>query len=426
MKRTKRFACALQGALSSALPGTLLCAALLAAPAAASAEPLSVAMVEASSGPGAETGVLWTEGVRYGIEMLNAGGGYNGEPIKYAEYDNQSTPGGASDKLRAAIADGARIVFSAGSSAISAQISDDVRKYNLRNPGKEVLFISPGSQASVLTGENCHFWFFRLSSTAFIRMKALTTVMKSNGDLGPKVYSVNQNYSFGQEMQSAQALFVKQNGAEIVGQTLHEMNKIQDFSPYIARIKAAGAQTVLTGNWGNDMVLLMKAAGNAGLRVTFGSTNLDNPGVIGSAGDIALGAYHASPYNPEAGGETGAEFAEGYRKRFGHYPVFGAESTFAVMLLGQALKGTPSPTKSVDVKAIALALEDAKVTTPMGEMSVRAADHQAIVPIAVARVSKEARYKADGTDMGLKLAHVVPGPDAAVPPDGTCRMNRPS
>ena len=394
--------------------------------AAASAEPLSIAMIEASSGPGAETGVLWSEGVRYGVEQLNAAGGYNGAPIKYAEYDDQSTPGGASDKLRTAIADGGRIIFSAGSSAITAQLSDDVRKFNIRNPGKEVLLISPGSQSAALTGEKCHFWFFRLSSTAFVRMKALTKVMKQNGDLGPKVYSINQNYSFGQEIEKAQAEFVKQNGAEIVGATLHDMQKVQDFSPYVAKIKATGAQTVLTGNWGNDMVLLMKSAANSGLRAKFGSTNLDNPGVVGSAGEAALGAYHVSPYNAEAGGDAGAKFAEGYKTRFGHYPVFGAESTFGVMMLGQALKTAKPANGSIDVRAIALSLEQAKVTTPLGEETVRPEDHQGVVPVAVARVSKDARYKADGTDMGLQLVSVVSGPDAAVPLDGSCKMDRPS
>jgi branched-chain amino acid transport system substrate-binding protein len=394
--------------------------------ATASAAPLTIAMVEASSGPGAETGVLWTEGVKYGVELLNEAGGFNGEPIKFAEYDNQSTPGGASDKLRAAIADGARIVVSAGSSAIAAQLSDDVRKYNLRNPGKEVIFITPGSQSTALTGEKCHFWFFRLTSNPFVRIKALTSVMKTDGALGMKVYSINQNYSYGQEMEKAQAEFVSTNGGKVVEATLHDIAKIQDFSPYVAKIKAAGAETVLTGNWGNDMVLLMKAAGNAGLKVRFGTTNLDNPGVIGSAGSVALGNYHVSPYNAEAGGEAGAAFAERYKAKFGHYPVFGAESTFAMMLLGEALKSVKTTDKSVDIKAIAVALENAKVTTPMGEMSVRKEDHQGIIPIAVAKVTKEAKYKADRTDMGLQLVRVVPGPEAAVPADGTCKMDRPS
>jgi branched-chain amino acid transport system substrate-binding protein len=393
---------------------------------AATAEPLSVAMIEASSGPAAENGALWTEGARYGVELLNQQGGYNGEPIKFTAYDNQSTPGGASDKLRAAIADGARVIVSGSPSSIIAQIADDVRKYNLRNPGKEVVFLMPGSQALEVTGEKCQFWTFRTTSTAFIRMKALTAVMKQDGVLGPKVYSINQNYSYGQEMEKAQAEYVKENGGEIVGTTLHDVAKIQDFSPYIAKIRASGAQTVLTGNWGGDMVLLMKAASNAALKVTFGTVNLDNPGVIGSAGAAALGNYHASPYNPEAGGEAGAKFAEGYKARFGHYPVFGAEATFAMMFLGNALKTVQTPDKSIDAKAIALALENAKVTTPVGEMTMRKEDHQGIIPIAVAKVTKDAKYKADGTDMGLHLIRVVPGPEAEVPADGSCKMQRPS
>lgn len=392
----------------------------------AGAEPLKVAMIEASSGAGAETGVLWTEGVEYGVELLNGNGGYNGEPIKFAKYDNQSTPGGASDKLREAIADGARIIVSGGSSAVSAQISDDVRKYNQRNPGKEVIFITPGSQASILTGAKCHFWFFRLNSTAFVRMKAIIAVMKEQRALGDKVYLLNQNYSYGQEMEKAQSDFVKANGGTIVGTTLHDVNKIQDFSPYVAKISASGADTVLSGNWGNDIVLLMKAASNAGLKVRFGNTNLDNPGVIGSAGESTLGNYHASPYNPEAGGEAGAKFAEGYKARFGHYPVFGAESTFGMLLLGKALDMVKTPDKSINIKAIALALEDAKVTTPVGEESIRREDHQGIIPIAIAKVSKEAKYKADGTDMGLQLVKVVAGSEAAVPADDSCKMDRPS
>lgn len=404
----------------------LMASTFFAFVAAATAEPLSVAMIEASSGSAADIGALWTEGARYGVELLNEQGGYNGEPIKFAQYDNQSTPGGASDKLREAIADGARIIVSGSPSSIIAQISDDVRKYNLRNPGKELIFITPGAQSQELTGAKCHFWLFRTTSTPFIRMKALTSVMKQDGVLGPKVYSINQNYSYGQEMEKAQAQFVKDNGGEIVGSTLHDVAKIQDFSPYVAKIKATGAQTALTGNWGSDIVLLMKAASNAGLKITFGTTNLDNAGVVGSAGEAALGNYHVSPYNPEAGGETGAKFAEAFKTRFGHYPVFGAEATFAMMFLGQALKTVEKPDKSIDAKAIALALEDAKFTSPVGEMSMRKEDHQGIIPIAVSKVTKDAKYKADGTDMGLQLVRVVPGPDAEVPPDGSCKMERPS
>ena len=56
---------------------------------------------------------------------------------------------------------------------------------------------------------------------------------------------------------------------EIVGDELHPLVKITDFSPYIAKIKASGADTVITGNWGPDFSLLLKAAADAGLQVNW-------------------------------------------------------------------------------------------------------------------------------------------------------------
>ncbi len=404
----------------------LLAAALSLLATAASAEQLKIATIESFSGPGADIGVVWAEGIRYGVDRVNAAGGFDGQPIKLLEYDDQTTPGGASDKLRTAIAEGARIIISGAPSFIAAQVDEDIRKYNLRNPGKEVIYYSVGSESYDLTASKCQFWFFRMISNPYVRIKALVRVMKEQDVLGAKVYSINQNYAYGMQMQQAQAQSVKANGAEIVDATLHDVAKIQDFSPYIAKIKASGADTILSGNWGNDLILLMKAANNAGLKARFGGTNIDNVGVIGSAGEAALGAYQASPYNAEAGGEAGKAFADDYKAKTGHQPVFSATGALGVMMLGEALKKVTPASGPIDIKKIALAIEDTKFQTPLGEVSVRAADHQAIIPIAVSVVSKDAMYKADGTDMGLKLVKVVSGPDAAVDVDPACHMERPN
>ena len=42
------------------------------------------------------------------------------------------------------------------------------------------------------------------------------------------------------------------------------MGRVKDFLPYAAKIKASGAQAVITGNWGNDLTLLVKAAREVG------------------------------------------------------------------------------------------------------------------------------------------------------------------
>lgn len=396
--------------------------------AAAKAEPLKIAMIEALSGPAAQTGIMFTEGMRYGVAKLNEAGGFGGEPIQLMELDNQGGPIGAADKLKTAIASGARIVSSASSSAVAAQITEDVRKYNLRNPGKEIIYYNVGSEAFELTAERCHFWFFRMSTNPFIRIGALVKTMKERGDLGSKVYSINQNYSFGVDMQNAQAEAVKAAGSSIVESVLHDVNKIQDFSPYVAKIKASGADTVLTGNWANDVILLLKAVGDAGLKVKFGTTSLDTPGVLSNAGPSAEGAYMAKAFVLEAGGENGKKFIEDFKSRYGQYPS-GEQPTsyFAMMVLGEALKTIKDKKgDTVSPRAIVEALETVKFETPIGPWSIRKDDHQLLLPVTISQVSKDGQYKHDGTPFGFKLLKVVDPKESAVPVSPACKMQRPS
>ncbi|MCM2250944.1 MAG: ABC transporter substrate-binding protein [Ramlibacter sp.] len=403
-----------------------IAAAAAAIAAQAHSEPLKIAMIEALSGPAAQTGIAFTEGMRYGVEKINQAGGFNGGKVQLVEYDNQGGPTGAADKLKAAIADGARIVSSASSSAVAAQLSDDIRKYNLRNPGKEIIYLNVGSEAFELTAEKCHFWFFRMGTNPYIRMNALVRVMKDTGVLGDKVYSINQNYSYGKDHEQAQAAAVGRAGAKVVESVLHDTNKIQDFSPYVAKIKASGAQTVLSGNWANDIILLLKAAGDAGLKVRFGNTSLDTPGTLGNAGSSALGSYLVKIYNMEAGGDKGNAFIEDFKARIGHYP-YSEEPTaaFAMGHLGAALKTVDFKGGKIDATKVAYALENTAWESPVGTWSVRKEDHQALLPVTISEVSKNAKFKVDGTDMGFRLLKVVSAQDAAVPVAKACSIKRP-
>ncbi|NKN39790.1 ABC transporter substrate-binding protein, partial [Agrobacterium sp. a22-2] len=137
----------------------------------------------------------------------------------------------------------------------------------LRNPGQEVIFINLGGDAMELTGQKCQFYHFRYTATAPMRVNAMVSAMKEAGELGTKVYSINQNYSWGQDMQAAAAAAADAGGYKVVDEVLHDVNKIQDFAPFVARIKSAAPDTVFTGNWSNDLLLLMKAVGDAGLDV---------------------------------------------------------------------------------------------------------------------------------------------------------------
>jgi branched-chain amino acid transport system substrate-binding protein len=183
---------------------------------------------------------------------------------------------------------------------------------------------------------------------------------------------------------------------------------------------------VLTGNWSNDLLLLMKASKSAGLKVRFGTVFLDQPGNLANAGDLAIGHFVVHTFNAEAGGPAGDRFMTDYKARSGHAPAFiEPQTVYGMAMVADALKRTPAEGGKLNVNAFAKALETAKITTPMGEMSMRAADHQVQMPMVVSVVGKDAKYKADETDMGFKPVKRFTAAEASSPAQASCVMKRP-
>ena len=95
-------------------------------------------------------------------------------------------------------------------------------------------------------------------------------------------------------------------------------------------------------------------------------------------------------------------------------------------MVADALKRTKPQDGALNVNAFAKALETSKIMTPMGEMSMRAADHQALLPIVVSMVDKDAKLKSDGSDMGFKPVKRFSAEEAATPAQASCNMKRPA
>jgi branched-chain amino acid transport system substrate-binding protein len=192
----------------------------------------------------------------------------------------------------------------------------------------------------------------------------------------------------------------------------------------VAKIQEVHPDTVITGNWSNDLLLLMKAAGDAGIKVRFGTTYLDQPGNIANAGEVALDSYIAHPFNVELADPA---TVKDYEAVTGHVPSFVEPGTVnGITLFTKALEAVDFGGGEIDANAIALALEKTSLETPVGTISVRVEDHQMIMPVVVSKVSKDVTYPVDGTDMGFKPVKVVPPEQAIYPVQDSCQMKRPS
>lgn len=394
---------------------------------AARAEPVKVALIETLSGGQAVTGKLFQSSVKYALQKLEAEKAWP-DGIQLLEYDNQGGPSEAADKVKAALNDGAQMIIQGASSAIGGQITADVQKHNARNPGKEVIYINVGAEAMEFTGSKCHFYHFRWNGNAEIRLKAMMIAMKEAGALGKKVYVIGQNYSWGHDVQKLTRDYAKEFGYEIVGDVIHDVNKIQDFAPYVAKIKDAAPDTVVTGNWSNDLLLLMKAAGDSGLKARFLAYWIDQPGNIANAGDTAIGHYTLSTFFADANGDKTAAFAEDFKTKTGAYPLnVQGHTVHGIWGVGEALKALKAKAgDKLDVKKLAFAMEKVSFDTSMGKITMRADDHQVLMPLAVAVVSKDAKFKADNTDKGFKTIKLLSADEAAGPVQSNCKMQRPA
>lgn len=401
----------------------LALSAIIGVSTAATAEPLRIGIVESLSGTQTSTGRLYATAAEYVLGEVNDDGGFNGQPVEILEYDNGGDTSTAASRVRQAASDGVHVIIQGSSSAIAGQVTEDIRKHNIRNPDSPILYLNVGAEAMELRGEKCHYHAFHFTTTAPMRVGALTKVMSEQGDLGDRVYSINQNYSWGKDMESAILANADGYNYDVVDTVLHEVNRIQDFSPFVVGIQSADPDAVITGNWSNDLLLMMKAVGDAELDVTFGTAFLDQVGNVANAGDVAQGNYIAHPGNVELM-ETAS--AEAYRDVTGHYPVYVEPGAInGLNLFRSALDSVDFGGGDIDTNAIAAALETASLETELGELTIRESDHQTVMPVVVSQVSQNVDFPVDDTQYGFEPIEVVSADEVIHASQDSCQMRRP-
>ena len=215
----------------------------LASGAAAAEDTLKVGYIDPLSGGGASVGEGGLKHFQWLAEQINAEGGLLGKKIEILPLDNKTNPQEAVVQAQKAIDAGARYITQGNGSSVAAALSDFVTKYNERNPGSEVLYFNYAAVDVSLTNDKCSFWHFRWDASSDIKMAAITNYLKGRPEV-KKVYLINQDYSFGQGLRklALEMLKTKRPDIEIVGDELHPLLKITDFSPYVAKIKASGAE----------------------------------------------------------------------------------------------------------------------------------------------------------------------------------------
>ncbi len=393
--------------------------------------PVRLALIESLSGPFANTGESVWRNIAWGVERVNERGGviWGGERrlLRLERYDNKGQVEESLAALRAAIDDGARIVLQGNSSAVAAALIDAIDKHNQRDPSRQVVFLNYSAVDPMLTNARCSFWHFRFDAHADMRLRALLSVLRNDRDVS-RAYLIGQDYSFGQSVlrEARRQLNDVRPDIAIVGDELHPLGRVKDFLPYAQKIKASGAQAVITGNWGNDLTLLVKAAREVGFEgkfYTFYGNALGAPAAIGEAGVGRVIAV--ADWLPNLGTPESDRFVEAFRQRFPKPADDYLHLRMQLMIeaLVQAMARAPSPTPL----ALAQALEGADVTLAGQRAQMRAADHQvqqALVVGVMDRVGTPGvKFDVEGSGFGFRVVRRLTPAQAEMP--HACVMSRP-
>jgi branched-chain amino acid transport system substrate-binding protein len=359
-------------------PGTLASALALAClalpPVAAFAqkgETVKIAWIDPLSGLMAPIGQNQLKSFQYVAELFNKS---NPAGVKFeiVPFDNKVSPAESLTALKSAIDQNIRYVTQGDGSGAAGALVDAINKNNERNPGKEVLFMNYAAVDPDLTNSKCSYWHFRLDADTSMKMEALTTYIKDQKDIH-KVYLIGQNYAHGlQVAKYAKAdLARKRPDIQIVGEDLHPLAKVTDFAPYVAKIKASGADTVITGNWGSDLSLLVKAANEAGLNVKFFTYYANNSGSPTSLGPGAAGRVYFIGYGqPNMTGPI-RKLQDDFKARFND-DFYVTDLYTELQLLSEGM----AKAKSTDPAKVAAAMEGMKLKSYNGDIEMRKTDHQ--------------------------------------------------
>lgn len=401
--------------------------ALTISASAAFAENIKIAFIEPLSGFMAGTGTSGLHQYEFAAETLvNANGGVlGGDKFEIVAFDNKLSGKEALVQLQVAIDQGIRFVAQGNSSGIAHAIIDAINKHNKRNPDDRVLFLNYSAVDPALTNDNCSFWHFRFDANADIKMDALTDVMAKNESL-KKVYIIGQDYSFGKAVAAAAVrdLGVKRPDIEIVGNELHPMIKVKDFTPYARKIVASEADAVITGNWGADMVGLGKAildAGFTGPIYTYYAAADGITATFGEAGKGSLRLVQIDQLNPPVS-DRAADYVTAYKAKYPDGDINQPRIVNVVEMLAKAINQAGSAT---DMIAIANAFEGMEHDSIWGSRIVmRPIDHQAIQDVHIfAHTDEGVTFDYDNSGFGLVVESTVKmaGTDSAT----TCEMKRP-
>ncbi len=363
---------------SRALALAAIAAALLAPGASRAAEkPVKLGFAYIMSGPAAVYGQFAKQGVELAVDEVNAKGGILGRKVQALFEDEAGKPDVGIRVVRKLVYDdGVDAVFGLDSSGTAEGVAPIM-------PELETPLVITHAATPDVTGSKCNFWTFRISLSLPQNISMASTIAAEGK--AKRWTTVGPDYAFGHQSWEYFQKYLKGKKQDVAflpdAEAAFPPTKTTDFSPYIAKVMASPADGILVSLWGGNLIDFVKQADELGL---FKQKNKEVLMTLGAATEVLTALEGRMPTGQWVGtrywflaNETPVNraFVDAYKKRFGVYPSYNAHGGYAAVYV---YKAAAEKAKSTDKRAVAKALEGLSIELPVGKITIRPEDHQAV------------------------------------------------
>lgn len=360
--------------MQKALAGVVLIAALPLAAMAQAKDPVKVGLVSSKSGVFAEQGEEVIRAIKFAIDEANAKGGVDGRKVEVTEADDEGNPDAGRRVAEKMARDGYNLLIGAIPSSISLAIAQNLDRW-------DAAYFIVASKSDKLTGDTCKPRSFRTNHSDAMDIAMISEWAKGFKE---KTYaSMAADYVWGRDSAESFAKAVKAQGKEVKLQ-LYAPLGTKDFSPFIAQLKEAKVDAIWVAETGRDAIAFVKQAQEFGLipQTKLVGHSLILNFMINGTGKALEGTPGTTGYTPDIDNARNKAFVAAWKAKFNRLPTDNEGQAYngaTIMFEGVKLA------KSVKPEEVSKALRGAQLDTIYGNVTMRAADNQLVLPNFVGR-----------------------------------------
>ena len=338
-------------------------------------EPVKIGLVSSQSGTYTQQGAEVIRGVQFAIEQANAAGGVDGRKIEVSMADDEGTPDAGRRVAEKLARDGYNLLIGAIPSSVSLAIAQNLQRW-------DAAYFIVASKSNKLTGDSCKPRSIRTSHSDAMDIAMIQEWAKTFPEKHFAILAAD--YVWGRDSGESFTKAVTGQGKDVVLQ-LYPPVGTKDFAPYIAQLKASNAQAIWVAEIGRDMIAFVKQAQEFGLitqKRLIGHALIMNF-VIDATGNALAGVQGNTSYSADIDTPENKKFVAAWRAKFHRVPTDNEAQAYngAEVIFQGVIKA-----KSVKPAEVTAALRGATLDTIYGNVNLRAADNQLLLPNYVARV----------------------------------------